>query len=81
MTHWFVYIVRCADDSLYTGIAKDLNARIETHNAGKGAKYTRAHLPVELVWSEPVETESEAKSREAQIKKLTRSEKEELLSS
>ncbi len=76
---WFVYMVRCSDDSLYTGITKNLDARIETHNIGKGAKYTRAHLPVKLVWSEPIRSESEAKSREAQIKKMTRSEKEAML--
>jgi len=76
---WQVYMVRCVDDSLYTGITKDVESRIETHNAGKGAKYTRAHLPVKLVWSESIGSESQAKIREAQIKKLTRSEKEKLI--
>ncbi|MBU0531031.1 GIY-YIG nuclease family protein [Patescibacteria group bacterium] len=77
---WQIYMVRCADGSLYTGITKDLKARIKVHNSGKGSKYTRARLPVELVWSERIGSESKAKSREAQIKKLTRSEKEKLLS-
>ena len=72
-------MLRCKDGSLYTGITKDLRARVDTHNAGKGAKYTRAHLPVELVYSESAHTESEAKTREAALKKLSRSQKEKIL--
>ena len=51
-SNWHVYIVRCADASLYTGIAKDIDARIALHNVGRGAKYTRARLPVVLVYQE-----------------------------
>ena len=68
---WRVYIVRCADDSLYTGVAKDLHARIARHNSGAGARYTRGRLPVELVYTERAENRSRAQCREAQIKKLT----------
>lgn len=75
MNDWSVYMLRCADGSLYTGIAKDLSARLATHNAGKGAKYTRARLPVRLVWSETAEDRSMATKREMAIKKLNRSRK------
>jgi len=78
---WFVYILRCGDGSLYTGITKGLEARVKTHNAGKGAKYTRAHLPVTLAWSEPAASESDAKKREAVIKKMSRVEKMKLIAS
>ena len=79
MSPWHVYMVRCCDDSLYIGISNDVEARIKRHNAGKGAKYTRSHLPVVLVWSEPAETESAARKREAQIKKWPRMKKLELV--
>lgn len=69
---WTVYMVRCADGSLYTGIAKDLAARIETHNSGKGAKYTRTRRPVSIVWQEPAETRSAASKREYAVKRLSR---------
>ncbi len=72
---WSVYMVRCADGSLYTGIAKDLTARIATHNAGKGAKYTRVRLPVTLVWSENSENRSTASKREYAVKQLNRAQK------
>lgn len=75
MSDWTVYILRCADDSLYTGIAKDVTARLATHNAGKGAKYTRARLPVRLVWSESAEDRSTATKREIALKKLDRRKK------
>lgn len=63
-------MLRCVDDSLYTGVAKDLAARIAQHNAGGGAKYTRSRLPVALVYAESAENRSAAQKREAEIKKL-----------
>lgn len=72
---WYVYILQCGDDSLYTGITNDLEKRIVTHNTGKGAKYTRAHLPVKLIYSESYDDKSTALKREAEIKKLKRAEK------
>jgi putative endonuclease len=78
-TLWHVYIVRCADASLYTGIAKDLHARISEHNAGGGAKYTRTRLPVELVYIEEASGRSAAQRREAAIKKLSANDKRALI--
>jgi putative endonuclease len=72
---WYVYIVRCADRTLYTGVARDLSARIETHNTGRGAKYTRARLPVKLIYQEAVADRSAALRREHAIKRLSRAEK------
>ncbi len=72
---WYVYMLRCGDGSLYTGISNDVAARVAKHNAGKGAAYTRSHLPVKLVWKERVKSESAAKKREAEIKRLPRSKK------
>ncbi len=74
-----VYMVCCADKSLYTGIAVDVEKRIEVHNSGKGAKYTRSRLPVSLVYKEEGFTKSEALKRELEIKDLTRKEKEALI--
>ncbi len=74
-----VYIVKCADCSLYTGITNNLNARIAQHNLGKGAKYTRSRLPVELVYTEKKENKGQALSRELQIKKLAVREKRQLV--
>ena len=71
----FCYMLRCADGSLYTGWTKDLEQRLQTHNAGKGGKYTRSRLPVELVYREEFETKEEAMSREWHLKRLTRQEK------
>ena len=71
----FVYVLRCADGSLYTGWTNDLDRRLKTHAAGKGGKYTRARLPISLVYAECVETEHEARSREWHIKRLTRAQK------
>jgi putative endonuclease len=76
-TH-FVYIVRCADGSLYTGYALDPDAREKVHNSGKGAKYTASRLPVSLVYTEAFATRREALSREHQVKRLPRSQKESL---
>jgi putative endonuclease len=69
---WSVYMVSCADDTLYTGITTDINTRINRHNAGKASKYTRARLPVLLVYLEKVGKQSDALRREREIKKLTR---------
>ena len=76
----FVYILRCGDGSLYTGWTKDLERRLAAHASGKGAKYTRSHLPVELVYYESLPGPREAMSRERQIKALSRREKLELIS-
>lgn len=70
-----VYMVCCADDSLYTGWTTDLSKRILTHNEGKGAKYTRSRLPVTPVYAEICENKNEALKREAEIKHLNRQEK------
>ena len=74
----FVYIVRCADGTLYTGWTNNLDERIIAHNAGKGAKYTRHRLPVVLVYSEPFEDKSGAMKREREIKNMTKTQKERL---
>lgn len=76
----YTYIVECADHTLYTGYTNNLDNRIATHNAGKGAKYTRARLPVRLVYYEEYETKSEAMRREYQIKQMSRAEKLRLIS-
>ena len=79
---WHVYIVRCSDNSLYTGIAIDVDRRVDEHNnQALGAKYTRARRPVKLVHTENVASRSEAASRESVIKKLSKQEKERLISS
>lgn len=69
------YILKCNDNSLYTGWTNDIVHRLKMHNEGKGAKYTRGRGPVELVYLEEFETKQEAMSREAKIKRLTRKEK------
>lgn len=70
-----MYIAKCSDGTLYTGVSNDLDARIKKHNSGMGAKYTRSRRPVELIWSEPANNRSSAQKREHEIKKLTRDEK------
>ena len=75
----YVYILRCADDTLYCGWTTDLEARLATHNSGRGAKYTRSRRPVELVYYEEYESKHEAMSREWHIKRMTREEKTELI--
>lgn len=77
---WSVYIVRCNDGSLYTGISTDVMRRVATHNDGKGAAYTRSRRPITLVWSERKRSESSARKREYAIKQLTREKKEILIS-
>ena len=79
-SNWQVYIVRCADDSLYTGVAVDVPDRVRVHNAGKGARYTRSRGPVELVYSEPAEGRGAALKREYAIKQLSRPQKLALIS-
>ena len=77
----FVYIVRCSDGTLYTGWAVDVAARVQAHNAGRGAKYTRMRLPVKLVYSEELPTRAEAMKRERQIKRYPRAKKLQLAAS
>jgi putative endonuclease len=72
-------MVRCADGTLYTGLACDPHARLKVHNSGKGAKYTRSRLPVVLVYTEPCESLSAALKRERDLKPLTRARKEALI--
>jgi putative endonuclease len=78
---WVVYMVRCADGSLYTGISVEVTRRIEEHNSSDqlGARYTRTRRPVELVYSETVSSRSTASRREREIKRLPRQKKEALL--
>lgn len=76
---WYVYLLRCKDDTLYCGITDDILRRIAAHNAGKGAKYTRGRGPVELVYQEEQETYSDALRREYAIKQLTRQQKRKLI--
>ena len=73
--NWKLYILRCGDGTLYTGITVDVEKRLAVHRSGKGAKYTRSRLPVTLVYQEEVADRSAALRREAAIKRLTREEK------
>ena len=75
----YIYILRCADDTLYTGWTTDVSKRVETHNSGKGAKYTRSRKPVELVYYEECTDHSAALKREIEIKALSRDEKLKLI--
>ena len=77
---YYTYILRCGDGTLYTGYTDDPSRREAVHNSGKGAKYTRARLPVKLVYTEAFETKGEAMHRESQIKQLTRAQKLALIS-
>ena len=76
--NWYLYILRCGDGTLYTGITTDVEKRLEVHRAGKGAKYTRGRAPLELVYQETCGTHSHALKREHEIKRLSRAEKEAL---
>ncbi len=79
---YFTYLLRCADGSLYGGFTVDsVEKRVETHNAGKGGRYTRSRLPVKLVWYKECETEHEARSLEWHVKHLPKKEKEALAAS
>ena len=75
----FVYILRCADGTLYTGWTNDLEGRLRAHNAGRGGKYTRVRRPVELAYYEQFNSKEEAMSREWHIKRLTRDQKQALI--
>lgn len=77
---YFVYMLRCCDESLYCGIAVDPDIRLERHNAGRGAKYTAAHRPCVLVYAEGPFEKGQALKREAEIKKLSKAAKEALVS-
>ena len=83
MTQWYVYMVRCADDTLYTGVTTDLERRVAEHNGegakGKGAKYTKVRRPVQLVYSEKAKDRSTASVREHTLRTLSRKEKLNLL--
>lgn len=82
-SHWYTYILRCADSSLYTGVTTDLNRRLQEHNQDnkKGARYTKVRRPVTLVYQEICTDRSSACKREAAIKKLTRQQKLQLIHS
>ena len=75
MSNWCVYILRCADNSLYTGITNNLEKRIKAHNDGTGAKYTKPRRPVKLAYSETAADRSAASKREHLVKQLTRTQK------
>ena len=72
---WYLYILRCRDGSLYTGITNDVSKRLEAHRTGKGAKYTRGRGPLELVYQECCGSHSAALKREIQVKRLSREDK------
>ena len=73
---WYLYILRCGDGTLYTGITTDVSRRLEAHRQGRGAKYTRGRGPLELVYQESCGTHSQALRREYAVKQLSREEKE-----
>jgi len=75
----FIYIIKCKDESLYTGWTNALEARIKAHNEGRGAKYTKGRGPVELLYTEEFDTKEEAMKREFALKKLTKAKKMELI--
>lgn len=77
--NWYLYILRCGDGSLYTGITTDVSRRLAAHRRGKGAKYTRGRGPLELVYRQVCGTHSDALRRELEIKALSRGEKEQLI--
>ena len=76
---WYLYILRCGDGTLYTGITTNVERRLEEHRQGRGAKYTRGRGPLELAYQEKCGTHSEALKREYAVKQLTREEKEDLI--
>ena len=79
MSDHYVYVLRCADDTLYTGYTTDVDRRVAEHDAGAGAKYTRGRTPVDLVHVESFDSKSAAMSREHDIKQCSRAEKERLI--
>lgn len=76
---WYLYMLRCGDGTLYTGITTDVDKRLEAHRTGKGAKYTRGRGPLELVYSEECGTHSDALKRELAVKALPREEKQKII--
>lgn len=78
-TIWYLYMLRCGDGTLYTGITTDVEKRLEAHRSGKGAKYTRGRGPLELVYRELCQDHSQALKREAAVKRLPREKKEALI--
>ena len=78
---WFVYMLRCRDNSIYTGITNNLDKRIDAHMSGNGSKYLRGRLPVELIYKEDFLNRSTASKREIEVKKLKKKEKELLIKS
>lgn len=72
---FYIYILLCSDGSLYTGLAKDINKRIEVHKSGKGSKYVRSRLPVKLIYSEEFNNKCDAAKRESEIKSWPRPKK------
>ena len=77
--NWFVYIVKCRDGRLYTGISNDVDKRVDKHNKGKGCRFTRYRYPVKLIYREKLDTKSAARKRELKIQGFTRSKKLELI--
>lgn len=75
MGNYFVYMVTCADGTIYTGYTKNLIERMEQHNAGRGARYTKQHKPVKLSYAEIFSSQKEAMKRERELKKLSRNDK------
>ena len=76
---WFIYILKCADESFYTGVTNDLERRLKVHNAGRASKYTRARRPVAMIYQEPCRGRTEALIRECEIKSWSRLQKEKLV--
>ena len=76
---WYLYILRCGDGTLYTGITTDVSRRLQAHRQGRGAKYTRGRGPLELAYQERCGTHSEALRREREVKALPRAQKEQLI--
>jgi len=81
MEDWYLYILLCENNKFYTGISKDIEARFVLHQKNKGAKFTQKNKPIKILYAEAFGSLSEARKREVQIKKLSRKEKEELVSS
>lgn len=79
--HWWVYIIECSDTTYYTGITPNIEQRLQKHNSGKGASYTRGRGPVKLVYSKKFLTHAQAAQKECTIKKLTRQQKYDIIKS
>ena len=80
MNNWIVYVLRCGDDSLYTGVTTDLRRRVDEHESGSGSKYVRSRLPVSVAYVEMGHDQSSALSREYEIKQMSKTQKEDLVS-